>query len=113
MDHSTILEKQGRFLFPNTINYYRRPLAVASAHGAWVTDVEGTRYLDFFGGILTVSLGHCDETVTGRIIEQLRRVQHTSTLYPNEWIVTLAEAIAEVTPEGLSRSFFTSSGTEA
>jgi len=109
----TVLDKQREFMFPGTINYYSEPLVLSSGDGVWVTDVEGERYLDFFGGILTVSLGHCYEGVTGPVIEQLRRLQHTSTLYPNEWIVSLAEKLAGVTPGGLKQSFLSNSGTEA
>ncbi len=41
------------------------------------------------------------------------KLQHTSTLFPNEAIVALAEKLAEITPGKLQKSFFTSSGTEA
>ena len=113
MDKTTVLEKQGKFLFPGTINYYKEPLVLASGEGLYVTDVEGERYLDFFGGILTVSLGHCHPGINDAVIDQLRTLGHTSTLYPNEWIVRVAEKLAEVTPEPLTQSFLTNSGTEA
>ncbi|MDP7113138.1 MAG: aminotransferase class III-fold pyridoxal phosphate-dependent enzyme, partial [Myxococcota bacterium] len=112
MDRQTILDKQGSLLF-GTINYYAEPLAFVSGKGAWLTDTEGTEYLDFFGGILTVSLGHCHEPIADRVAEQLRTLQHTSTLYPNRQIVELAQKMADITPDGLTRSFFTNSGTEA
>ena len=44
---------------------------------------------------------------------QVNRLQHTSTLYPNEHIVALAEKVAHITPGNLKQSFFTNSGTEA
>jgi len=113
MDQATILEKQRKFLFPCTINYYKEPVAFASGEGLRLKDVEGREYLDFFGGILTVSLAHCHQGITDRIIEQMRTLQHTSTLYPNEWIVALAEKLAAITPGNLCKSFFTNSGTEA
>ncbi|MGH9861020.1 MAG: aspartate aminotransferase family protein, partial [Candidatus Acidiferrales bacterium] len=83
----------------------------ASMQHVW--DVEGRKYLDFFGGILTVSVGHCNPKVTGPIKQQTDRLQHTSTVYPNEQIVALAEKIAHITPGELTQSFFTNSGTEA
>ena len=113
MDKTTVLEKQQQFLFPGTINYYAEPLVLASGDGLWLTDIEGERYLDFFGGILTVSLGHCHPAVNEAVIEQLGRLGHTSTLYPNEWLVTLAEKLAELTPGPLMQSFLSNSGTEA
>src|SRR5579875_252621 len=74
---------------------------------------EGGRYLDFFGGILTISVGHANPKVTSRIKAQIDRLQHTSTVYPNEQIVALAEKLAQITPGRLQKSFFTNSGTEA
>jgi 4-aminobutyrate aminotransferase len=44
---------------------------------------------------------------------QMDKLQHTSTLYPHEAMVTLAEKIARITPGRLQKSFFTNSGTEA
>ncbi len=93
--------------------YGDEPLAVDRASGMYLYDVEGNRYLDFFGGILTVSVGHCNEEVTEATIRQLKRAQHTSTLFVNEAMVAFAEKMRDVTPGDLSVSFFTSSGSEA
>ena len=108
-----ILAKHKEYLFPSVANYYKEPLAIDHADGLYVYDPEGNKFLDFFGGILTVSVGHCNPKVTSKIIEQVNKLQHTSTLYPNEQIVALAEKLAEITPGELKKSFFTSSGTEA
>ena len=86
------------------------PIAArCSICGTWTA----TSTLDFFGGILTVSVGHCNPKITSKINAQVNRLQHTSTLYPNEHIVALAEKIAQITPGNLQQSFFTSSGSEA
>jgi 4-aminobutyrate aminotransferase len=79
----------------------------------YLWDLEGKKYLDFFGGIVTISVGHANPKVTGKIKAQVDRLQHTSTLYPNEAIVALAEKLAQITPGKLQKSFFTNSGTEA
>jgi 4-aminobutyrate aminotransferase len=79
----------------------------------YVWDLDGRKYLDFFGGILTVSVGHANPKVTGPIKAQVDKLQHTSTLYPNEQIVALAEKLAQITPGHLQKSYFTNSGTEA
>lgn len=39
--------------------YYTKPLALSQGHKQWLFDVNGKRYLDMFGGICTVSVGHC------------------------------------------------------
>src|SRR5699024_10521501 len=89
------------------------PLVADRAEGSRLWDADGTEYLDFFGGILTVSVGHANPEVVAAVDAQMRRLQHTSTLYLNEITVRLAEKIAALTPGRLRHSFFTSSGSEA
>lgn len=108
-----VLRKQREFLWPAVANYYQRPLVAERASMQFLWDLEGNKYLDFFGGILTIGVGHCNPKVTSKIKAQVDRLQHTSTLYPNEAIVDLAEKLAQITPGNLQKSFFTNSGTEA
>src|SRR3981189_246512 len=107
------IRKHKEYLWPAVTNFYQQPLVADHGSMQYVWDVEGRKYLDFFGGILTVSVGHANPKITGPIKEQVDRLQHLSTLYPNEAIVALAEKVAQVTPGALTSSFFTSSGTEA
>ena len=113
MDKRTILEKQKQYLWPNHIVYYTEPLALDHGEGLYVWDVEGKRYLDFFGGILTTSVGHNSPRVVEAVREQVGKLIHSSTLYPNANHVALAEKMAEITPGRLQMSFFTNSGSEA
>jgi len=113
LTNKDIVGKYKEFLYPSVITYYEEPLALVSGKGNFVYDAEGTEYLDFFGGILTVSLGHCNETITNKTIEQLKRLQHVSTLYPTSPAGELAEKLSKIMPGKLKKSFFTSSGTEA
>ena len=113
MDTQTILDKQKQFLWPNHILYYTEPLPLDHGAGLYVWDVAGKRYLDFFGGILTTSVGHNHPKVTTAVREQVGRLIHSSTLYPNANHVALAEKLAEITPGRLQMSYFTNSGSEA
>ncbi len=113
MDSATVRKKHAEFIMPCTINYYAESVVLRRGEGMYVEDADGKRYLDFFGGILTVSIGHCHPEVVAAVSEQMRILGHTSTLYPNEWIVRLAEEIASLTPGNLKKTFFTSTGTEA
>lgn len=109
-------ERHRAVLLPaqTTMLYYGDdPLVVARAKGSYVWDAEGRAYLDFFGGILTVSVGHANEDVLSATERQMRTFGHVSTLYLNEVTVAVAEKLAAITPGRLSRSFFTASGTEA
>ncbi len=112
--NASLMERYRQHIFPAVTPYYPdQPLVVDRAQGQELWDVEGKRYLDFFGGVLTVSVGHCNEEITARTIEQLQRVQHTSTLFVNEIMVEFAEKVASLTPGALQKSFFTNSGSEA
>lgn len=101
-------------MFPCTGNFYGDD-AVALDHGkgSRVTDHDGTEYLDFFGGILTVSVGHSNERVNNAVKAQIDRLGHVSTLYPTLPMVELAEKLVGITPGKLDKVFFTASGTEA
>jgi len=113
MDKKEVLEKHKKYLVPCVATYYKEPLILDRGTGKYVYDLDGREYLDFFGGIVTISLGHCDDEVTSKVCEQIKRLQHTSTLYPHVPIVSLAEKLAQITPGKLQKSFFTNSGTEA
>ncbi len=113
MERQEILDKHQQFLFPCVASYYEEPVVITEGRGCQVKDVDGREYLDFFGGILTVSLGHCQPEVVEAIAEQSRRLGHTSTLYPTENLVRAAERLAKMTPGELKMSFWSNSGTEA
>ncbi|MBM4464869.1 MAG: aspartate aminotransferase family protein [Chloroflexi bacterium] len=113
MNAQDILNKYDQYVFPSVITYYEEPLPFARGEGQYLYGVDGQRYLDFFGGILTVSVGHCHPRVTERVCQQARTLQHTSTLYPHANMVDLAEKLAHIAPGELKKSFFTNSGTEA
>ena len=102
------------FLFPAVFHYYKQPLVVARARDQYVWDADGHQYLDFFGGIVTVSVGHCNPRVNAAVHKQLDTLQHVSTVFANEPQAALAKKIASLTPAAqLTKSFFTNSGTEA
>jgi 4-aminobutyrate aminotransferase-like enzyme len=108
-----VIRKHKEYLWPAVANFYQHPLVSDRAHMQYVWDLEGRKYLDFFGGILTISVGHTNPKVTAKIKAQVDRLQHTSTLYPTEAIVALAEKVAQIAPGRLQSSFFSNSGTEA
>jgi 4-aminobutyrate aminotransferase len=113
MTREEINRKQKEYVFPCVSTYYAQPLAVDHASMQHVWDVEGRQYLDFFGGIVTISVGHCNPRVTARMKAQIDKLQHVSTCFTTEAMVTLAEKLAQITPGALKKSYFTNSGTEA
>ncbi|HXU10356.1 MAG TPA: aspartate aminotransferase family protein [Candidatus Binatia bacterium] len=110
---SSAAEKHRRYLFPCATTYYEQPLTLVRGEGMHVWDDAGRKYLDCFGGVLTVSVGHCHPEVTDAIVRQVQTLVHTSTLYANPPLSDLAEALAAILPGDLDRIFMTNSGTEA
>src|SRR3979411_2952921 len=113
-DAETVRRKQKELLFPNVTTYYQDALVVESGKGMFVRDVEGREYLDFFGGILTVSVGHCHPRVTEAVVEQQKKLVHVSTLYPTVPQIEPAEKLVQLRPmKEPAKVFFTNPGTEA
>src|SRR5580704_8003295 len=114
MTKQEIILANQQHLFPSVFHYYKEPLVVTKAKDQYVWDIDGNQYLDFFGGIVTISVGHCNDTVNRKVHEQIDKLQHVSTVFANEPQAALAKRIADITPGGkLTKSFFTNSGTEA
>jgi 4-aminobutyrate aminotransferase len=113
VDQREIADKYRQYLY-GLATYYKEPLPFVKGEGKWLFGADGRKYLDFFGGIVTVSLGHCDARVVAAIEKQARTLQHVSTLFPTIPIVELAEKLSSIFPgERPAKSFFTNSGTEA
>lgn len=111
--NAALAARQKQFLAPSVATYYEEPIAIDHGEGCYLFDVQGAKYLDFFGGILTVSVGHAHPRVNAAVVDQIQRFTHVSTLYVTQPMVDLAKRLADLTPGDLSSSFFTSSGTEA
>jgi 4-aminobutyrate aminotransferase len=114
MTKEEIILANKEFLFPAVFHYYQEPLVIARAKNQYVWDADGNQYLDFFGGIVTISVGHCNDEVNEKVHCQIDTLQHVSTVFANEPQAALAQKIASITPgKQLTKSFFSNSGTEA
>jgi len=113
MTKQEILLAHQQCLFPSVFHYYREPLVLTRAKNQFVWDADGNQYLDFFGGILTVSVGHCNDKVNRAVHQQVDKLQHVSTVFPTEPQAALARKVSEIAPGRGWKSFFTCSGTEA
>src|SRR5512146_1514995 len=100
MSTEEINRKQKEYIWPSVTNYYPTPVPMARGEMQKVWDTDGNEYLDFFGGIVTVSVGHCNETVNCKTAEQMERLQHVSTVFATEPQAALAKRIAEISPGG-------------
>jgi acetylornithine/N-succinyldiaminopimelate aminotransferase len=96
------------YLFPT---YKRSELFCSHGSGVYVYDLSGKRYLDLMAGISVNSLGYNHPRLTRALVEQGQRLIHSSNLFYNPYQGLLAKKLAEIS--GMSKVFFTNSGTEA
>ncbi|MFK7918588.1 MAG: aspartate aminotransferase family protein [Ilumatobacter sp.] len=108
------LAERYRAVFPSWLSpMFDEPISIDHGDGGYVWDLEGNRYLDFFGGVLTTMIGHNQPEVTEAVQAQAAKVMHSSTLYLNDEMISFAEEIAAVSGIADARVFFTASGSEA
>lgn len=91
--------------------YNRFPVVLERGDGVRLYDVDGKEYLDFAAGIAVFALGYNNKKYNQALKDQIDKVIHTSNLFYNVPMTEAAEKLAKAT--GLSRVFFTNSGTEA
>ena len=108
-----VMDMRKRYLTPALVTYYKDPLMIVEGSMQYVYDEKGRRYLDGFGGIVTISVGHCHPYVTQKAREQLDRLQHTTTIYLHPNIAEYGKMLAEKMPGDLSVCYFVNSGSEA
>src|SRR5882672_8671689 len=97
-----------KFVVPS---YARFDMAFSRGSGSYLWDVGGKRYLDFGGGIAVCALGHANAEITEAMIEQSRKLIHTSNLYYTGPGGQLAEKLVSLIGPG--KVFFCNSGAEA
>ena len=103
-----IAELERRYLLGT---YNRYPIVLTRGKGVFLYDLEDRRYLDFVSGLGVNALGHAHPRIVKTIREQAGKLIHVSNLYYHEYQGALAEKLC--TLSGLSRAFFSNSGTEA
>jgi len=108
MTNRDLTDRAQKVLFQN---YRTQPVALVRGEGTQVWDADGKRYLDFIGGIATVSVGHANAQVRNAVLEQTKLLWHASNLYFTEPQVRLAEKLTRLC--FADRVFFCNSGTEA
>jgi 4-aminobutyrate aminotransferase len=110
---SEAVRKHKEYLWPAVALSYDQPIELVKGEGSYVWDDTGKKYLDAFGGVLTVSIGHANPKVVAAVVEQIKKLSHISTLYAHKTQGDLAEKLAKLAPGNLKKTFFVNSGTEA
>jgi len=102
------LNKEKEFLLQT---YKRIPLDISHGEGVYLFTTDGKKYLDFFSGLAVNALGYGNPQIIKTIEEQIKKHLHLSNYYISKSQIELAELLVKYT--GLSKVFFTNSGTEA
>src|ERR1043166_375679 len=110
-----LIAMRKQFTNPVIFHLYKEPLLIVEGHMQYVYDETGRRYLDFYAGIVTVSVGHCHPKVVKAVQDQVATIQHTTTIYLHPNFPLLAKKLASKMPKGsgLDVTYFTNSGSEA
>ena len=108
MKTSECIQKSEQYLLHT---YNRAPVVWERGEGVRLYDADGKEYLDFAAGIAVYALGYGNPAYREALKDQIDKIIHTSNLYYN---VPQAEAAEKlVKASGMSKVFFTNSGTEA
>jgi len=108
LNYDEITRKYDKYIFQT---YTRQPIAIRSAKGALVTDVNGKEYIDCVAGIAVNNVGHCHPLVVDAIKRQAEQLIHVSNLYYTENQALLAQELVNLS--GMDRVFYCNSGAEA
>ncbi|MCL2670287.1 MAG: aminotransferase class III-fold pyridoxal phosphate-dependent enzyme, partial [Syntrophaceae bacterium] len=99
-------------VFFNT--YHRLPVTFAKGEGAWLTDVNGKKYLDFTAGIAVNCLGHAYPPLVKAISDQAAKLIHACNYFQSDVSQAFAEKlVAACAGAGMKKVFLANSGAEA
>jgi alanine-glyoxylate transaminase/(R)-3-amino-2-methylpropionate-pyruvate transaminase len=102
-----------KLLPPSMVTYYQKPILIERGSMQFLYDSNGKKYLDMFGGIVTVSVGHCHPKINEALKAQSEKLWHTTSIYYTSQMFEYAEKLTSTMPENLNVCFFVNSGSEA
>lgn len=89
------------------------PEEIVDGDGCYFTNKDGDEYLDFSSQLMCSNLGHSDETVIEHIEDQLNDMPYAAPPLATEVRARLSDKLSDITPDPLSKCFYSTSGTEA
>jgi len=90
------------------------PIPIRRAQGAWLEDFDGRRYLDAISSWWVNLFGHANPSINAALVAQLQRFEHVLLAgFTHEPAIVLAERLAALAPQGLSRCFYADNGSSA
>lgn len=112
-DVDTLIALKREYLMPCVFHFFRKPMVLERGEGCRVFDTDGRAYLDCYSGVGVTNCGHAEPGIVARVVEQLGKLAHTTTIYLTRPMLRLAESLAKFIGSGLQKSFFCTSGSEA
>lgn len=112
-EYDKLMKVKEEHIVPCIQPYYKKPLLIHEGHMQWLFDHTGRRYLDMFGGIVTVSAGHSHPKINEAIFKQMRTLCHTTNIYLHPKLYEYAEKLTAKLPGDLKVVYFVNSGSEA
>jgi acetylornithine/succinyldiaminopimelate/putrescine aminotransferase len=112
-DPEELLALKSRRLMPCTYHFFQRPPHIVRGDGALLFDHAGGAYIDCLAGVGVMNAGHANPAIIEPAIEQIRTLQHVSSIFLTEPVLRLAERLAPIVPVHDPRFFFCASGSEA
>ncbi|MBC7962354.1 MAG: adenosylmethionine--8-amino-7-oxononanoate transaminase [Steroidobacteraceae bacterium] len=89
-------------------------IVIEKGEGCWLIDTDGNRYLDGVASMWTNVHGHCRSELNEALKTQVDRLEHSTLLgLASEQSIILAARLAEITPTGLDRVFYSDNGSTA
>ena len=97
----------------NDLNMEGGPTILKEGKGIYVWDQEGNKYLDGISGMYFRNIGYGREQVAKEIYQQLSKVSMNMYSAVTESTIKLSKKLADLTPGNLTKTFFSSGGSEA
>ena len=113
---SAALKNLDAYWLPFTANrdFKKKPRVITGASGHYYTASDGSKLYDTFSGLWTSGLGHCHPKIVKAVQHQVATLDYCMTFQvTNDKAVALADRVAQMAPEGMTRCFFTNSGSES
>ncbi|XP_076169386.1 alanine--glyoxylate aminotransferase 2, mitochondrial [Ptiloglossa arizonensis] len=98
---------------PSLKPFYKQPLMIHEGRRQWLWDHRGKRYLDMFGGVATISVGHSHPNIVAAITEQASKLNHLSSVYMQPYLHEYVNKLISKFSGKLKVVYLTNSGSEA
>src|SRR5688572_9513292 len=106
---------RAHLIHPNLSGAIEERCVLVRGEGCLLWDADGTEYLDATGGLWLCQIGHGRREIAKAAAEQMERLEYFTSFwdFSNDRSISLALKLAELAPNGLTHSFFTSGGSES